>query len=902
MHRPTVPASWLARPRLLQRLSLGLQSKITLVSAPAGFGKSTLISAWLEQLESQPPDPSGAAAGAIRTSWLALEEADSQLVRFVRYLVAAIEVHFLARCAAVIALLLENQTPTVEEVADTLAGSLAQTEERLVLALDDLHLIQDAAIYALLARLITHMPPCLHLVLISRLDPPLPLSRWRARGQVHELRLRDLSFTLAETTDFLRQSLTVPPPAATIATLHERTEGWAVGLRLAALALRPQADYAAFAAQIEAEHSRYIVDYLVDDVLERQPPAVQRFLICTALLNRFCAPLCAALLETDEETAQQYLEAVARANLFLVGLSTPPYWYRYHHQFQMMLLSRLYARYNAPAIADLHRTAAGWLAAHGQVDEALRHLAAIPDFAAAAALIENQRIAALNKLRFGDLETWLSILPMPVLDQRPVLLISLAWVQFDHTDNAQCLATVQRAAERLAEQTAGMSEATRQLLHAEIVALRTALDRTPDPAQTLALIRHTWSYLRPQLLLTHCNVVLWFAYTCQRMGDLDLALSIVLTTLDMTSEWPQVGRSRLLHTAGFFYWCGGNLAQAERALLENLRLGRQHQLPLIAMISQHGLGAVADARHQEDVAEAYHLEVVKTPHLTNGRDAVMDLYSLIGIYTRRGRPEMARELVEQLKEYALLVGRTHLIAQVAALEAYVNLVCGERDAALRWALAGAHGEVYNGADRIPVIRARILLSEGSPASLGLASRLLEELSRRHAAEHMWHRAVEVGILQALTFDKLGQQDVALAVLRQAVQCAVPRGLVGPFIDQSSGLLPLLTMLEQQPDHAPLVRLLLSAFPADIAPPVARRAVQALPEPLTEREAEVLPLLAERLSNKEIALRLTVSVYTVRNHIANIFGKLQVTSRREAVDRACEIGLLPAESPGTSRTH
>ncbi|HMN28112.1 MAG TPA: hypothetical protein PKE45_08150 [Caldilineaceae bacterium] len=356
LHRPASPSTAIARPACLQRLQDGLTGKVTLVSAPAGFGKITVVSLWFEAVEAQ-------AAAALRISWLALEEADNHLLRFVHYLVAAIEDKYPQSCAAVTALLHPDEQATTEILADVLADALTQLPGRLILALDDLHLVEDAAIYAFLTRLIQHMANQLHLVLITRVDPPLPLNRWRAQGHLNELRLHDLCFNLAETTTFLHANLDQRPTDAMVATLYERTEGWVVGLRLVVLALRGQTEYAEFAANIASASSRYILDYLVDDVLDQQTPSVQKFLICTAILTRFSAGLCAAVAEMDDASAQRHINDVARANLFLIELTSPDHWYRYHHQFQDMLLSRLHERYSSQAIATLHRQAATWLAA-----------------------------------------------------------------------------------------------------------------------------------------------------------------------------------------------------------------------------------------------------------------------------------------------------------------------------------------------------------------------------------------------------------------------------------------------------------------------------------------------------------------------------------------------------------
>ena len=380
-------------------------------------------------------------------------------------------------------------------------------------------------------------------------------------------------------------------------------------------------------------------------------------------------------------------------------------------------------------------------------------------------------------------------------------------------------------------------------------------------------------------------------------------MTMALTTLDEATEWPLIARCRILHTVGFFHYCDGNLAESELSFQQNLRLAQQHNLPIISVISQHGLGAVADARSQMEVAEAYHLEVIKNPHLTGGRDAVVDMYSLIRIYARRNQPELSRRLIERLKEDARAMGKSFFFDQVTALEAYANLTCGEVESAMRWALSRKRAEMINVADRIPVIRARILLADGTEASLREADQLLQGLIEAHEANYAWYRLAEALVLQALVRRGLGWSDSALDVLATALHLAVPMGNVEPFLEHGPVIEGMLRTLETQPEHARLAALLLAFFPEDAFVSkdlvskdevLSKQAApsQDLPEPLTERELEVLQLLGERFSNKEIARRLIVSPHTVRNHTANIYAKLQVENRREAVERAKNLGLLP----------
>lgn len=894
--RTTLGNTIMVRPHLLQRLDKGLTAKVSLITAPAGFGKSTIVSSWIDHISSSPASPMN---GRRHTSWLNLDEEDGQLTRFMLYLIAAIEACYPDCCKGISQFVQERPAPDVETLATVLINSLSRQEDSLVLVLDDLHLVDDSAIFAFLARLIEYAPPQIHLVLISRVDPPLPLNRWRAAGYLNELRLRDLSFSLQETTVFLSKNLDNTPPAALIETMHERTEGWVVGNWLALLALRGQTDYAKFASHFRTNTNRYTVDYLVDEVLNHQPLATQKFLVSTAILNRFCAGLCAAILEVDEENALAQLQHLRQANLFLIELSTPAFWYRYHHQFQEMLLSRLHMRHDRESITAMHRRAATWLIAHNFLGEAIQHLTAISDDAAVADLIEQQRSAVLNELRFFELESWLNQVAPSLLDQRPALLVGMAWVQYDLVDNERSLAFVRRARASLEAPYTRLAKEIRRLLQAELVALQTSLDDSLDRTTALAMISQNWTQIRPLLASTHCHVVLLFAYASQRLGDLELALTISLTTLDEATEWPVIARCRILHTVGFFHYCDGNLAEAELRFQQNLRLGQQHNLPLISIISQHGLGAIADARNQLETAEAYHLEVVKNPHLTAGRDAVVDMYSLIGIYARFDQPEKSRKLVKQLKDDARSMGQSFLLDQITALEAYANLTCGEVKSAMQWALSRQRDKMIHVADRIPVIRARILLADGAEASLREADQLLETLIKAHEANYAWYRLAEALVLQALVRRGLGWKDSALDVLAAALLLAVPMGNVEPFLEHGPAIEVMLRTLETQPEHAQQAALLLTLFPtdasvfADDALSKQATANEELPEALTERELDILQLLAQRFTNKEIAGRLIVSPHTVRNHTANIYAKLEVENRRQAVERAKNLGLLPA---------
>ena len=880
------------RPHLIERLNAGTYGKITLVSAPAGYGKSTLVSQWLDSLVDSPQEAT--STDSHKVSWLNLEEEDNSLPRFLASVVDAVEANCLEKCETVRSILRNQSQPTVEVLADALIESLVTLPGPLILVLDDLHFVDDSAIFFFIARLVQYGPATFHLVLITRVDPPLPLNRWRATGQLHEVRLHELSFTISETSTFFARQLDTLPDNALIAMLHQRLEGWPVGIRLAALALRNQTNYGEFAAHFKSAGSRYIGDYLVDEVLDQQPAPIQRFLIVTAILDRFCAGLCAAVAQIDEASAQDQIGFLARANLFVIELSSPPFWYRYHHQFQSMLLSRLHERTDQESIIALHHIAADWLATHHHVDDALRHLIAIPDYEAAADLIEAQRVSAINEQRFLELESWIGRIPAHVLNQRPFLLACLAWLHHYRHENAECLAAAQRAADRLDTLGDAFPNKSRQLLDAEILALRMSLTPRMYTPEVLVKIRQAWMDLRPQLADTHCVVTVWLSAVAQRLGDIGLASEIALTTFEEATGCPEIARGRLLYSCGLDYYYECNLAEAEKMHVKGLRFAREYDLPLIMTLTSFGLASIARHRGEVDQAQRYYLEVVKYPFHHNGRLAGPSIFFLLRIYDVMGQPEQGRSLVEQYRAHALLVGRPYVLDQAAALEAYLALICGDMATALRWEIGGPRGDLYSSSDLIPMVRALILMAEGSENSLQRASNSLDKMIELAENEHRWTLWIDANVLQAVVWHRMGETALMRAVLGRAVQKAVPNGLAGAFIERGCEMEGMLRALGKQPEYADLVRTLLNTFPADSERHTISVALEALPEPLTGRELEVLCLLAARLSNKEIAQRLVVSTHTVRNHTSNIFGKLQVNSRLQAVAVGRELGLIPTE--------
>ncbi|MCK4726465.1 MAG: hypothetical protein KAT29_11705, partial [Anaerolineales bacterium] len=414
LHMPHLVGSFIPRPHLVEQLNRDLDRKLTLLSAPAGYGKTTLMAAWLRSCERP-------------SAWLSLDKNDNDLVLFTSYLIAAIRTILPNACSDTLVLLRSLQTPTIEYLVGTLINEIDALTEPVLLAFDDYHFINDGAIQQLLARLITYQPPGLHLVIATRSDPRLPLPRLRADRQMFELRSEDLRFSAEEAEQFLMYATDGTIDYETTVAINQRTEGWVAGMQLAALSLQNR-DQAAFLEGFRGDTNKFVLEYLVNEVLMGQPAEMQQFLLKTAILERFCADLCDAITEKHPDQEVTILEELKRANLFLIPLDEKGGWFRYHHLFQQMLLGKLISQKSPAEIADLHFRASEWLGHHGYIEEALYHALEANDVQSAVELIEDNSQNLLNRLERHTLERWLAMLPEEVVWVRPRLLIAQAWL------------------------------------------------------------------------------------------------------------------------------------------------------------------------------------------------------------------------------------------------------------------------------------------------------------------------------------------------------------------------------------------------------------------------------------------------------------------------------------------
>jgi LuxR family maltose regulon positive regulatory protein len=889
------------RQRLIETLNTGLARKLTLVSAPAGFGKTTLLTAWVQQLQSD----GGPSPNLPCVAWISLDNDDNDPNRFFAYLIAALQT-ILPTFGDDLLTAVQSPQPTIlDSLVAGLLNELAELPQNILLVMDDFHLIETTDIHDKLNFFLEHLPPTVHLVLSTRADPPWPLGRIRAGGHLAELRSKDLRFTAAETTTFLNEVMGLDLTAADITSLEERTEGWIAGLQMAALSIRGQSDTAGFIQRFSGRH-RFVLDYLIEEVLVQQPPETQQFLLQTAVLDRLCASLCDAILNNTQSPtsnlqspSQTILAQLESANLFIIPLDDERRWYRYHHLFADLLYTRL-EQQQPEIISSLHQRASDWFAQHNMPRTAIAHALKGQIFDRAADLIEQ---FGEDMILLGDnatLSNWLDDLPEEVWQKRPLLCLyradTLQWT--GHREAVE--AYLQQAEHALEIQSDNLPTLEKNKILGHIATLRAhnALTSGDIPqvltmsAQALELLpeghflRVTTSTARGGALWTQGDVAATEA--AFRMGyQAGIAgghwLAAVPAACYVGMQLVKQGR---LHEAAAIYREGIVLANKERK-----RPFPVGGFPLVK------LGDILREWNQlDEAAEVIHEGVTLCKKLGQA-DVLTDAYSsLARLQITLGKLDAAAKTIALADQ---LVTQTAIdpfeVCWLDDCRVRLWLAQGEVETAVRWAnrsglTSDSPLSYHHDLHHINLLR--ILAAQGGEAlqpALALAQRLLFA-----AQKAGWiHETIEILLLQAKALQANKQTESALFSLEHAVTLAQPGGYVRIFLDEGQPVAQLLAMLSHPNDY---VKQLSAAF-AEEEPVEKETAVSALTssspllEPLSERELEVLQLIAGGYSNQEIALQLTVSLSTVKWHSSNIYGKLGVKNRSQAVAKARMLGIL-----------
>ena len=906
------------RPHLLERLDRGLACRLILVSGPAGFGKTTLLSEWIHQTDegggrkdtgvhplSFTPHPS-------KTAWLSLDASDNDPVRFLRYVTAALRTIAPQVGETALALLQAPQPPPVESILTGLVNELCATSDTLLLVLDDYHAIDAAAVHGAVTFLLDNLPPCLHLVIATRADPPLPLARWRSRDQLLEIRSDNLRFTSDEATAFLNRVMGLSLSPEDIAILEARTEGWVVGLQMAALAIRPLAtqgrqNVLSFVRSFSGSH-RYILDYLVEEILNRQTQDVQTFLLHTSILERLTSPLCDAV--TGQTGGQGMLERLERANLFLVPLDDERLWYRYHHLFAQLLGTQLRRSASEQELASLYMRASDWCEQQGLEIEATGYALASGEYERAARLVEQSYPGLLARGEMGTLLAWFDRLPEEASRQRPLLHIyaALSYSWSGQIDRAEaCL----RNAEKIIDASDTHPRRSDMLGHIAYVRSRIAgLQGDIPHSIELGLLARQYAPTSNPVLQGGIHVMLGYAYFMH--GDFTQACQALQDTV-------KLGHTVGVLNAAVGAWCvwarvrtiQGNLRAAHdlyQEALQQVNARGGQQIGAIAAI----LVGLADVLCEwNDLAAALaHMQrgLEGMPWWGKTDDQALASVTLARLQHAQGDLEAA---ANTLHEAALAIQKQAVFPEakgaVQAAQVRLWLAQGNLAAASQW--AGDHqlpaGEAPGfGHELEQITVARVLIAHGHQEA---ALNLLVRLAQAAEADGRNGRLIEILALQAIALQAQNKSDHALAVLSTSLSLAEPEGYARVFLDEGTSMAALFRLGKQrgvwsEPRLARYVGRLLAIWEKDETHPSSlaeclpegaqrRGGPQPLVEPLSERELEVLRLMAAGLSNQEIARQLVLAIGTVKTHVHHIYGKLGAQHRAQALARAKELNLL-----------
>ncbi len=900
-----------SRPRLIKRLNAGLHRNLTLISAPAGFGKTTLVSEWIHHLETR-FFPKNLVSGLPRPiAWLSLDDGDNDLIRFLTYLVAALQTVDAGIGQDVLDVLQSPQLPPLASLLTLLINDLAGNREGNhagnhkgrphVLVLDDYHVIHAPAVHEALVFLLDHLPPQLHLVILTREDPPVPLPRLRVQQQITDIRAQDLRFTVEEATQFFNQTMGLRLTALDVAALESRTEGWIAGLQMAALTMQNVEDTGAFIQAFTGD-DRYVVDYLVTEVLARQPPHIQTFLLQTSVLQRFNASLCDAVRfgeaksPTEQQDGREILAQLERANLFVTPLDHRREWYRYHHLFADLLRHQLRAQEGEESVIVLHRRAALWYEQHGLVGDALSHYLAARDTPAAASLVAANAMPAFRRGDIHSAHKWLEALPEDAVRANPRLCLDYAWICVVH-DNYP----------RLVE---------------FVTAVKSALPGS-DCENDVAFSGE-WAALQA-----------WAAFY---LSETQTALTLGRQALEQLPSQRAFARGVIYILLTDIY-TGTDIGQVSQAIAcgrEALTAGLSSASILVSLYAADRLIGALVLQGQYQAAEAtcrQAFQFVQERGLTYAHILEVPYLKYACVLYEWNRPTKAERFIRDglalSKKFGApnsgvwgrLLLRQAQLAQDIAIDAIDPLASDETIDALLlelpdrqsrhptmapfaafraqlWAsekqLARAERWAQDSSltlsdepscGQIPIYLALAHVYLALEKSLPDVLTLLEKLHQLALRKGHVQQIIQIALLQALTLDKLGQFQAAQTTLEQSLTLAEPTGMMRTFLDHG---LPLVRLLRQV-KHPYATKLLAAIEPGAV------EKIESAPgypeETLSEREIEVLRLFALGLTNATVAHRLFVSQNTVKWYAKNIYRKLDVHSRAEALAKAYEMNLL-----------
>ena len=887
LHPPHVLAHAVARPRLWERLDAAIDNPLIVISAPAGYGKTTLVSSWIQNLQAR-------SDSHFATAWLSLDERDSNLTVFLRYVCASLERVFPGVCNYSLGLLNGPVSPPLFDLIHELSNEMEALPEDVALVLDDYHTLKSGDVGNLLAALTRYWPPRLHMVLVTRHRLDLPLATMRARGYLTELTADDLRFTTGEVEDYLSKVVKIEPSSQMVEQMANQTEGWAAGLNLATLPLRRKGIIVRLSNRLDT--SSNILDYLIEDVLANEPAGISNFLLRIAILDRWCLPLCDAVTGDDMDSSQAAAAVswLERTNFFIVPLDGDREWYRFHRLLRDALRQDAARIFTPKQIAGFHRRAARWFMSNAFIEEALHHAMAIQDYNLAAEVVESGFVEAVNREDRASLERWLDLFPDSFVEDHTVLLCIRA-VMEQMGWHLEALGRSTLLLKQRIENNAALPFILPVSLVRGIALCSEAILAflTNRMEESEALCMKSLPLLGEGLSYVKGGVLIFWGLSGQANGRAAVVEPAIQAEYDSLAGRDSTYAARALMALTCSALQDGRLVSAHHFASLMKERAEQGGFPIMLGWAHFWLGLILFEWDDIEAAREHFEAVTKQLYANHSHAARNGLIGLTFTQALNREWDDAFATVSLANQYDINISGDESW-EIRALLAWLQSMRGDHATALRWTHslpASVPNQSMLFFIEPHLMKVRILIAQEVMTALREEALPIldayDDIARR---TNNVRYQIHLGAYRAIVLDLLGEREAALAHLRRALEQGQIGGFTRSFISHGSRMRALLEQVagDATSREAAEARRLLGALNP---PPRPADNAQMLEEPLTLREMDVLMLMRERLSDKEIAAKLSISVGTVKRHSANLYGKLGVNKRWDAVSRAEEIGLL-----------
>jgi len=890
---PPVPKTFVPRTKLLKRIEANIKKPLTLISAPAGYGKSVLMSSWLEK--SRYPN-----------AWLSLDERDNDFRTFAIYFVAAIQGVFPEAGNKTLAMLQLGSLPPSKIIAHSLLSDLEKQKEKSILVIDDYHYIHKKKAHDLLLEFLRYPHHPLHLAIASRVDPPFPIASLRAKNQITEVRIPNLRFVKSETALFLEQATGEKIKEEIAEELTEKTEGWVTGLHLLTLSAHGVSDLKRIQHTLP-EENYYVTRYLFDEILANQKKEIQDYLLLTSVLDRFCEELCEAvcipnLLSPEERKGgKSFMKWLDKSNIFVISLDEKRKWFRYHHLFQKFLLNQLEDRIGQEGLSQLYTNASNWFAKNKMIEDAIQYALKAGDILLASEFIEKNRFLPLNQDRWYDLERWLTLLPANIINKQPKLLAAKGWVlcyQF-------ALWELRAVVEKIEKHHSGKSESA---LNCELAFFKGLFHFWAGKAKESSnLFQHVLNLASPENRVVISESTTYWGLSYQMLGKGQEAAQLLRRKLHVSSTGNRI-RTRLLSTIMLIHILSGEFSEARETARQTKKMAKNSGNIFIEAWVSYLLGIIHYHWNDLETALRYFTNAVEKRYYV---DAYSDIDSYAGLlltWYGLGQHKKVLDTLKEMMAYAYETHNPYTLFRARSVQARIFLLQNNVEAASRWMetadFSMGRGLMVFWLDVPRLTRCRVLIARGEEKDLRKADKKLKEYLNLAKVIHNVPQTIEIRMLQAHLFLKQKREDDVLEALQDAIHFARSGEgkFIRPFVELNPRLSRLLRDLIRSGKEDNLSLRILASYhktpssgsakkPADSTGLSRQMRNQILANPLSNRELEILMLLAQGLRNKEIAAKLFISPQTVKKHTCNIYRKLESHNRQKAVIAGLHAGIL-----------